>query len=444
MGKPEQIAVSRLVLHEENPRFRTPMAQDEAIGYFSKDSKTRKLAKDISQRGLNPLKLIGVNRVSESSNKLLVREGNRRAAALKLLLDPSKAADPRSEAYFAKLAREAQVPIPHKAWVSIVPKEEDLRHWIRLEHVPTSDGVSTLHWDTWETENFDGGMSGKHRYARELVNAGMAHGWLPKDTPDRAIISTLNRVLEDVKGREILGFQVDSNGLHTVLAVSDQEKLISRLVKDTGKGGAHNSRTLLKTAQIEAYAKGLVKELGLKVDTSGRLTRFGSAPPSKPDASEGGKGSRKKAIPNDKNRKHVVPRGYSAPITNARADEVLQELKLLDVHKTPNACAVLLRMLIEFSFFHYAELNGIETRAKDGQKRKLHFVIIDGVKHLLEKGRVKKGEVALINKSLTQDDHFLSVAQLNQFVHNPDVHAKPTEINSDWNGVAAVIKALWA
>lgn len=444
MGKPEQVAVSRLVLHEENPRFRTPMAQDEAIGYFSKDTKTRKLAKDITQRGLNPLKLIGVNRVSEESNKLLVREGNRRAAALKLLLDPSKAADPRSEAYFAKLAREAQVPVPQKAWVSIVPDESDLRHWIRLEHVPTGDGVSTLHWDTWETENFDGGSSGKHRYARELVQAGMTHGWLPEDTPERAILSTLNRVLEDVKGREVLGFQVDSNGLHTVLAVSDQEKLISRLVNDTGKGGTQTSRTLLKSGQIESYARGLVKDLGLKVDPKGGLTRFGSPPPNKPVGGVGGGEVRKKPIPNDRNRKHVVPRAYSAPITNARANEVLTELKVLDVHKTPNACAVLLRMLIEFSFFHYAELNGIDTSGGENQKRKLKFVISDVVKHLVANGKVKKGEVAVINKSLSQDDHFLSVAQLNQFVHNPDVHAKPTEINCDWTGVAAVIKALWA
>jgi len=444
MGKPEQVTVSRLVLHEENPRFRTPMAQDEAIGYFSKDSKTRKLAKDISQRGLNPLKLIGVSRVSEGSNKLLVREGNRRAAALKLLLDPSKAADQRSEAYFAKLAREAQVSLPQKAWVSIVDEEADLRHWIRLEHVPTNDGVSTLHWDTWETENFDGGTSGKHRYARELIQAGMAHGWLPEDTPDRAMLSTLNRVLEDVKGREALGFQVDSNGLHTVLAVSDQEKLISRLIKDTEKGGPQNSRTLLKSAQIEAYAKGLVRELGLKVDSKRGLTRFGSAPPSKTAGSDGERSARKKPVPNDKNRKHVVPRAYSAPITNARADEVLQELKLLDVHKTPNACAVLLRMLIEFSFFHYAELNQIRTKGKDDRKRELHPVIVDVVNHLLKNGRVKPGEVAVIKKSLNQPDHPLAIAQLNQFVHNPDVHAKPTEINSDWNGVAAVIKALWA
>lgn len=444
MSKPEQVAISRLVLHEENPRFRTPMAQDEAIGHFSKDPKTRKLAKDIAQRGLNPLKLIGVNRAAEGSAKLVVREGNRRAAALKLLLDPAKAADQRSESYFAKLAREAKVPLPQKAWVSIVPDEDDLRHWIRLEHVPTGDGVSTLHWDTWETENFDGGANGKHRYARELVQAGMTHGWLPADAPSRVILSTLNRVLEDVKGREALGFQVDNNGLHTVLAVRDQEKLISRLVSDTGKGGAQNSRTLLKSEQIESYAKGLVKELGIKVDPKGGLTRFGSSPPSKPRGGGGDKGARNKPIPNDKDRKHVVPKSYSANITNARANEVLTELKLLDVYKAPNACAVLLRMLIEFSFFHYADLNGIETRSKDDQKRRLKLVIIDVVKHLLENGKVKKGEVALINKSLTQDDHFLSVAQLNQFVHNPDVHAKPTEINCDWNGVAAVIKALWA
>lgn len=446
MVKYDEVLVERLQLHELNPRFRQPMAQDEAIAYFAKDPKTRRLAKDISLKGLNPLDLIGAMKI-DGSRKLLVREGNRRAAALKLLLDPAKAATSADEAYFSKLARANNAIVPKKAFVAILEDEAAMRYWIRLKHVPESNGVSTVFWDPWQKSNFDDGSGppAKYKNARELVNAAIGHGWLDQAATDSIKLSTISRILDDEKARAVIGFSVDPNGLHTSLGVDEQRKVAMRIIADTGKGGSETSRTLQTTANLERYAKGLVRDLKLKVDPKAVGTRIGGNPPAAPNP--GGRAPRAKQIPTDVNRKHVVPKGFRAEITNARAAEVVKELQTLDVYKTWNSPAVLLRMLIEFSVFHYAEANGIpRTKTDRGVERRkeLHPMIVDVVSHLRTNKRVELKDIALINKSLTQPDHFLSAAQLNQFVHNPDMHVKPREINSDWNGVANFIRALWA
>jgi hypothetical protein len=126
----------------------------------------------------------------------------------------------------------------------------------------------------------------------------------------------------------------------------------------------------------------------------------------------------------------------------ARAREILKELREIDVQRAPNAASVLFRIFLEFSVMHYAEdtRNGIKQK---GQKDDLNKMIVRVRDDLLARGRIKKGQVAVINKSISTPDHFLSAAQINQWVHNPLVHPNPREVNAAWNGVSDFLAALW-
>lgn len=441
MAELKTIAVQRLMMDENNPRFRRPMAQDEAIAEFAKSSKTRKLAKHIVQFGLNPLDPIAVT-TDSGSNKFIVREGNRRTAALKLLRNPDLASRPADVKYYAGLAA-SEGTIPKAVQGVVLNDDSEMRRWIRLKHAPDQSGVSTLFWQPWEKANFDDGtgLGSKYRHARELVNAALEHEWIDQGVHDRLKLSTLSRVLDDEKARSIIGFSVDGNGLHTSLDVGAQEKLAKRLIEDTGRGGTESSRTLRKTQDLVRYTEQLARDLSLKIDPRAVGTRVGVKPTTaKKKASTT---VRTKSLPDDVNRKHVVTRLFQANVTLARAAEILTELKKIDVQDTPNAASVLFRIFLEFSVMHYAEdkKNGIKPR---GQRDDLNTMIVRVRDDLLVKGRITKKEIAVINKSISTKDHFLSASQINQWVHNPLVHPTPREVNSAWNGVSDFLAALWA
>lgn len=444
MAKLKMVTVQRLMLDENNPRFRRPMAQDEAIAEFSTSPKTRKLAKHIAQHGLNPFDPIAVM-TDESSNKFIVREGNRRTAAIKLLHNPHLAPRAAGTKYYAGLAAEKGATIPKSVQVVVIDDDREMRRWIRLKHAPDQSGVSTVFWQPWEKANFDDGtgLGAKYRYARELVNAALEYEWIDESHRDRLNLSTLSRVLDDEAARSVIGFRVDGNGLHTSLDVNDQAKLARRLIEDTGRGGTESSRTLRMTDDLVRYAKSLVKDLTLKIDPRAMETRVGSMPATTKKAATQKAPNRTKAIPDDVNRNHVVTKTFRAVITVARAADILKELRKIDIRSTPNAAAVLFRIFLEFSVMHYAEdsRNGIKPR---GQKDDLNTMIVRVRDDLLAKSRIKRGQLALINKSISTPDHFLSVSQINQWVHNPLVHPNPREVNSAWNGVSDFLAALWA
>src|SRR5690242_10578769 len=85
----EEIPIEHLMLDDENPRFATPTPQSDLFARFAANLKTQRLAAHIVANGLDPLKSLGVTK--EAPDRFIVREGNRRTAALRLLHDPQLA-----------------------------------------------------------------------------------------------------------------------------------------------------------------------------------------------------------------------------------------------------------------------------------------------------------------------------------------------------------------
>lgn len=83
-----EVNVDDLILDQKNFRHDEKNSQEEIIRWFEEDQpeKQMNIAKDIAERGLNPLENIGV---IESDDGFVVKEGNRRVSALKMLLNPT-------------------------------------------------------------------------------------------------------------------------------------------------------------------------------------------------------------------------------------------------------------------------------------------------------------------------------------------------------------------
>lgn len=438
MTKFDEIAIQRLVLDQDNPRLRRTLPQDELIAGFASSKKTRALAKHISKYGMSPLEAVAVVAI-DKTRKFTVREGNRRVAAIKLLHDPSLAGTEADEKYYGNLAKLPDAILPERIFCAIMDDEAEVRRWIRLKHVSDQSGVGTLFWEPWQKANFDDGTggAGKYRHAREAVNAAMEKEWIGEKEHEKLNLSTLSRIFDDEAARQELGFLVGPSGLTTQWPISDQEKVIKKIIVDTGRGGSQTSRTLRTTENMVAYAKAVKKTLKIKLDLGAPTHRIGSSAVVKQAVSPRPK---TKMLPDDLKRKHVVPRTFKVPISEARALEICEEMRDLDVVDSPNAVALLFRVFLEFSVQHYVELHAIPKKDRDTLADVLRRVS----EHLLASDAIKKGELTAVNKGLNDPNHFLSVTQLNMYVHNKLIHPTQRELNATWNGSEALFRALWA
>jgi hypothetical protein len=87
---PVDLTIEQLSLDNENPRINSASSQREALQKVIADEpeKLVRLAKSIVRRGLNPMDRLLVFR-PKGTRAYIVVEGNRRAAALKVLVNPA-------------------------------------------------------------------------------------------------------------------------------------------------------------------------------------------------------------------------------------------------------------------------------------------------------------------------------------------------------------------
>jgi hypothetical protein len=87
------IGLDELLVNPENYRFDPVRNQQEAMLTMLRSQKDKilKLARNIAQRGLHPARRLVVKEVD--GGKYVIREGNRRFTALKLMTDPDELPD---------------------------------------------------------------------------------------------------------------------------------------------------------------------------------------------------------------------------------------------------------------------------------------------------------------------------------------------------------------
>lgn len=149
--------VIRATLRRRKPRFREQVnGQDEAVTALLLDAadKLVSLAQDCDEGSLNPTELPVV---VEEDGELVVIEGNRRLAALKLLRNPDLVATAAAELgtpLVKKFRTLQQVGVGLVNDAFQAENREAARHWIELRHTGENDGVGVIGWKSWQTNNY--------------------------------------------------------------------------------------------------------------------------------------------------------------------------------------------------------------------------------------------------------------------------------------------------
>lgn len=147
--------VSDVLLDLSNPRFEALSSERDALNALINDDpkKICNLAGDILDHGLNPSEL---PIVQSSNSGIVVLEGNRRFATLKLLRNPDLSDNTKVRMQFAQLAA-AKGTGPDEVHCQVVASAEDARHWIEVRHsLMVKPGVSVVPWSPEQRARFSG------------------------------------------------------------------------------------------------------------------------------------------------------------------------------------------------------------------------------------------------------------------------------------------------
>lgn len=252
-------AVSSILLDSRNPRFNGTSGQREAVNALLADDpeKMVALAGDIVAQGaLNPAEIpIFV----EEEGRLVVIEGNRRVACLKLLRNPALADDTTTAAAFRALAERGKGPDRVTGWLAEDRDQAD--HWIQLRHTGENGGVGVKPWDPEQST----------RYSRNK-NSATAKAIVFADGVERAFsgdgellvalaeakkrLTNLGRVVGDPDLRRAFGFDIRGSKLFFLSDRRAMRRSLLRLLVDLGKFNVQKFFHKLDRAAYTAEAAG--------------------------------------------------------------------------------------------------------------------------------------------------------------------------------------------
>lgn len=458
-------SIVALQLDDRNPRLpggRAQPSQRDLISELLEYEDVDGLAKDIAEVGWIPLEsLVGIR----SRGKIVIVEGNRRLAALKLLDNPELAPNEAAVRRFKKLS-ETMPDESRSVRVLIAPKRQAAAVLILRKHTR----LQVRGWTPLMQARFYRSLAASGLSLQQMASeygetpSGIAHFLridsmyraacnidLPEDVRDvvhdpRSFpASVLRRLIDVPKTREFLGIEFDENGdLAGRIQKDEFAKGLRRILADIARK-AIDTRKLNKTEEIEQYLKGFggdtpntSKRGTFTADTVGSASSSSAgtdAPQPKPKAPAAGS---RQAAPS----KSVVPKGVKCTLSDPRIKEVFAELKSLKVDEYPNASAVMLRMVLELCLSNYLDKTG-----------KIQPAITKSLPHkgakwyppLSQMLRLVADDVSipiptLQRKALSQmvdrqklDQFACTVDDLDGFVHNRHMFPSPRDLRLFWN-----------
>jgi hypothetical protein len=446
--KEKEIRVTDILLDTGNYRTGKQNDQREAIKALIEEQKHKliNLAKDIIENGLSPLESVMVYAVPGEKNRYIVVEGNRRIAAIKLATQPDLAADTTWHNAFKRVHKLLPGQIPKKIVCKVAASKEEAFPWMLRRHDTGLKGAGLESWSTIATYRAHAAQ-GKSAPEYDALEFVLTHGQLDADVAERAMgqdfpITNLKRLLDSAYVTEQLELDRGDPLLTTtankkwVLAVLREIiTIVSREAHGDGKPfsvkdiyDANDQRKFFNkiTHKHPKPGKG-AKRWTINADTSVSDT-------------ERGRLRRKKPHRPTSERKKLVPKNTNVLPPMGRANDILHELRKLEVENFRNAVSVLFRVFLEFSAEAYMTRRGVTgITSTDTLAKKLRAVI----KHLEVNGIMARKDLTAANKAANDPHSMFSTVQLNAYVHNQNFYPSSSELKTSWDNLEPFIEKLW-
>lgn len=442
------LTIEQLSLDSENPRIDFASSQREALQKVIADEpeKLVRLAKSMVKRGLNPMDRLLVFR-PRGARTYIVVEGNRRAAALRILVNPVSLGElnigsgvrRRLEDTARSFKAEKIEPIA----CFDVGSRENARYWLRLRHTGENEGEGVVGWKTIAQSRFLGGEPALEALQFVKTYGGLSDAELDK-IESRFNLTTLRRLMESQPVRERIGIDVKDGVIHSGLPAEELIKPLRRFVVDIVKGNV-NSRKLHAIQDQANYVD------GLDADSRPELSKAGALRPIAEIAPAAGQRrrakSRVKTITDPSDRSYLVPPYARLNIADPKIGAIVTELRKLRVNTFPHAISVLFRVFLELSTDHYMNANGLPLSVKDPKRgdipKKLDKKVHEVIDHLINAGAIKRDFDGL-RRALRDKQSPLFINLLHGYVHNLFVIPKTRDLLASWDEARPYFERIWA
>src|SRR5580704_4155085 len=360
---PKNLKIDQFELDVVNPRISKAESQRQAMQGIidDQDAKLGNLAESIAQDGLNPMDRLLVLKSDTANGKYTVLEGNRRAAALKILKNPAVLTGLDVPASLQKKLERVAKDFDPQTVEPIACFEVSTRgegnSWIEQRHTGEDEGRGIVRWSGVAASRFRG-----REPALQALDFVRQHGGLTDEQKNeiegRFPITTLDRLLSTPAVRSKLGFEITDGKLLTKLPPEEAIKPLRRMVLDLAGKEWNVTKLKLKPQQLD-YVSGF--DPADRPNTSKTTTTLRPVEGfSEADFAGGTKPAKKKSKSGSKTpRKTVVPKGCRLNIGNPKIEEIYNELRTLLLEKHPHAIAVLLRVFLETSVDDYLTRSSI-------------------------------------------------------------------------------------
>ncbi len=474
MNKPKYdyklLKITELLLNSANPRFNPVEQQTEAITAMIGDQQEKlvSLAQSILQFGLNPTDLTLVEPLEPYGKQWLVREGNRRITALKLLNEPELIPNdfPKIKKEFKKLHATLDKTLLENILCVVIDDNKLADEWVRLKHTGMNGGAGTVPWDAQQSSRFNMQTSGNSDVYMLFLDDLKTLDSIPQEYKDRfhnIKKTNFDRLMGDPDVRNLLGI-TKKNNEETLSLVGEVNQFLLAVLHDLIFENLNVGQIYYK-ADRRKYLDDLKARIpvsaqpkdstdptdsGSVSQRSGEVVHTGDGQVESSTGDGNAEGndvpppSRDKVKSQEKshstNRKRLVPRTYNLPIQHPRTKGIFDELKKLNVEQYPNAVAVLFRVFIELSADVYIERKSLPRVNENSTLNKKLGAIIDDLE---ERGVMSKHALYTARKMSSEPTANQSVKTFHAYVHNKDHTPSATDLKSAWDDLWPFIENIW-
>lgn len=444
------VDISNLFLNEENPRFSEPTSDQRAAIYRimkKHEEKITNLARDIAKDGLSAIDNVAVTRAGHG--QFVVREGNRRVVAVKLLAKPELLQDYKVDLVkmFQKIREQGSIDLITNVRCVLYTDEDLLNKFIKLKHTGENNGVGVDPWTTLQKRRFEEKL-GKHVAALRAIDFIRNNIHIPEDIKDnvhKISVTNLERLIGDPYVKAALGINTEGKEFYTNLDDPIIRAALIRVLSDLTMSKKFKVQEIYYKKDRETYIDSVIQRVRGDIDdadaSQGLKIPSGLAGSTTDTAKgSGSKSKRDRRNPISTKRTTLIPSACVIKIDHKRLNIIYHELRDLNVEDKTNAYAVLFRTFVELSVDVYCNKHKVPKYSDTHELRHKVKIISE---YLVVIGKMTKKELKPIEMLSEKPTSTASVNTFNAYVHNPDVNPIPNDLKRSWDNIERFIQVLF-
>lgn len=458
----QDIHIEHILLDYDNPRIRAGKNQEECIArILRKEDQMIALIKNIAEEGLTTMPILVY---PTEDGRWIVKDGNRRITALKLLNNPELC---------PKEYLKNQIKATQNKFLTNIPKTVDCLSSRNLEaifkeviarHSGAMGGIGQLDWSTYLRTIYliNNGHAAENKRAGQYLFWAEDHGIYVDETFP---ITNINRFI-NTTNLELLGFKIVNDKLVAVLAEDKIIKMANKIITDFGPGGNKQVQDVFTPEQAKGYLNEVMEHAGIqfkitpttklkaKAQQDSSLSKqqdnqsintkayekssnsFSASPQSK------GRGRARAATPSKlpRDRDKLFGKGSPAPSippSELKATTIVAEIKKLNVKETTLAATMLLRALIELSEKYYREKSKLQKIGGLAER------IGAAANSMFNKGLISQSELRIILAYTKTPESMFHISTLQAYLHAETHHPDSQSLNTFWDEIGCFVRTCW-